>query len=63
MKIRIKTHNGELKDLTLDKSYEVANDFGDGDLGITDDDGFWFITRLDEPCSFLNDGTWEVVNE
>lgn len=56
MKIKIKTYNGELKDLTLDKSYEVSNDFGDGDLGITDD-GFWFITRLDEPCSFLNGGS------
>ena len=62
MKIRIKTHNGELNDLTLGKNYEVANDFGDGDLGITDD-GFWFITRLDEPCSFLNGGSWEVVSE
>lgn len=63
MKIRIKTYNGELNDLTVGKNYEVTNDFGDGDLGITDDDGFWFITRLDEPCDFLNGGAWEVCDE
>ena len=63
MKIRIKTYNGELNDLTVGKNYEVTNDFGDGDLGITDDDGIWLITRLDEPCEFLNGGSWEVVSD
>ena len=63
MKIRIKDYFGDLVDLTLGKSYEVTHDFGDGDLAVEDDDGFWVITRAYEPCSFLNGGSWEVVSE
>ena len=63
MKIKIKSFNGELVDLTENKEYEVTYNFMDGDLGLSDDEGFWFITRIDEPCSFLNGGSWEVVDE
>ena len=63
MKVKIKECFGELIDLTEGKLYEVTHSFSDGDLGIEDDDGFWFITRAYEPCSFLNGGSWEVVNE
>lgn len=62
-KIRIKSFNDDLVDLTEGKQYKVDNDFGDGDLGLFDDSGFWFITRIDEPCSFLNGGEWEVIVE
>ena len=63
MKIKIKNFNGELVDLTENKEYEVTHNFMDGDSGMNDDDGFWFITRIDEPCSFLNGGSWEIINE
>lgn len=63
MKIGIKSFNGDLVDLTEWKQYEVDKDFGDGDLGVFDDSGFWFITRIDEPCSLLNGGEWEVIVE
>ena len=63
MNLKIKSFNGELKDLSVDKIYTVDKDFGDGDIGIFDDTGFWFITRVDEPCSFLNGGEWELVND
>lgn len=63
MKLKIKSFNGELKDLSIDKIYAVDKDFGDGDIGVFDDTGFWFITRVGEPCSFLNGGEWELVNE
>ena len=64
MKVEIKSFNGNLPPyLTLGKHYKVDKDFGDGDLGLFDDSGFWFITRIDEPCSFLNGGEWEVVDE
>ena len=63
MKVKIKSFNGDLVDLTEGKQYNVDKDFGDGDLGIFDDSGFWFITRVDESCNFLNGGEWEVVDE
>ena len=61
MKLKIKSYNGVLKDFTLDKEYEITDDFKDGDYGIFDDSGFWFITRVDEPCDFLNGGFWEII--
>ena len=63
MKVKIKNYFGKLKDLTVDNIYEVTHNFSDGDIGIEDDEKFWFITRLNEPCAFLNGGSWEVVNE
>ena len=62
MKIRIKTHNGELPDyLTEGKFYEVKS------RGIL---GFWIVTdELEEiyvlldDCCFLNGGSWEIANE
>ena len=63
MKVKIKNYFGELNDLTVGKIYEVTHKFSDGDIGIKDDEGFWFITRLNEPCPFLNGGEWEVVDE
>ena len=41
MKIGIKSFNGDSVDLTKGKQYKVDKDFGDGDLGLFDDPGFW----------------------
>ena len=62
MKIRIKTHNGELPSyLTVGKVYEVKS------RGVL---GFWIsvdsledIYVLLNDCYFLNAGAWEVVDE
>ena len=60
MKIRIKTHNGELPSyLTTGKEYE-ATGHTEAIMKITADDGndVWVIMN----CSgFLNGGSWEVV--
>lgn len=61
MKLKIKSYKGNLVDLTVNKEYEVTHNFEDGDFGIEDDAGFWFITRVDSPCEFLNGGFWEIV--
>lgn len=63
MKVKIKSFNGILEDLTVGNIYEVTHNFGDGEIGIEDDEKFWFITRLNEPCTFLNGGEWEVCSE
>ena len=62
-KLRITSFSGNLVDLSETKDYPVDKDFGDGDYGIFDDSGFWFITRIDEPCSFLNGGFWELIGD
>lgn len=61
MKVKIKTHNGELSYLTPEKEYEV--------IGSTSD---CFVIEADVPgtalcnmenCPHLNGGSWEIVTE
>jgi len=63
MKIRIKTHNGELPSyLTVGKVYPLDTTNGLGSGNIYDDDGERIFVQIDE-CAFLNGGSWELVNE
>lgn len=63
MKIKIKSFNGELPSyLTEGKEYKVEKV---GFLGfwITVDNEIFEACVLLDDCSFLNGGSWEVVND
>ena len=60
MKIRIKTHNGELPSyLTTGKIYE-ATVYMDGFMDLVDDEGEEIACIINR-CPHLNGGSWEVV--
>lgn len=63
MKIKIKTHNGELPSyLTVGKVYETYSLNHDTLFGFITDDGRKMILVL-ENSSHLNGGDWEVVGD
>lgn len=60
MKVRIKSFNGELLDLTPNKEYVVENIIDNDLVLIVDDVGCEIAIRI--PCSaFLQLGSWEIV--
>ena len=62
MKIRIKTHNGELPSyLTVGKVYE-ASLFKEYCAVIEDDNGVDIFTYMNS-SKHLNGGSWEIINE
>ena len=62
MKIRIKTHNGELPSyLTVGKVYETSL-FKKYFAVIKDDNGVDIFTYMNS-SKHLNGGSWEIVNE
>ena len=66
MKIRIKTHNGELPSyLTAGKVYEVHQIIrGRVVSRIINDRGHRISIHLGENgCVYLNGGSWEIINE
>lgn len=64
MKVKIKEYFGELPDyLMLGKVYEVSLSEGFESLYDLEDDDGDTLNILLEGCSFLNEGSWEIVNE
>ena len=61
MKVKIKTHNGELLYLTTGKEYEVIRSSGDFFVIRTGKHGNIMCTFND--CYHLNGGSWEIVTE
>lgn len=58
MKVKVKSFNGELMDITVGKEYYFN---GSGNSGIIIDDiGFKIFIRL-SCCAHLNGGSWEIV--
>lgn len=63
MKVRIKSFNGELpKWLSLEKWYNVFRIESLTTVYIKDDYGFSILIQPNN-CSYLNGGSWEIVNE
>ena len=63
MKIRIKTHNGELPSyLTVGKVYDVIDCF-DNRMCTIQSDINSIIWASINCCTHLNGGSWEIVNE
>ena len=66
MKIRIKTHNGELPSyLTVGKVYDVVDGYVvSGDIFVRVDMGMCIPVNLTlDNCRHLNGGSWEVVSD
>ena len=61
MKVKIKSHNGELTYLTPEKEYEVIESNSDYFVIEADMYGNAFCNR--ENCPHLNGGSWEIVTE
>ena len=61
MKVKIKTHNGELLYLTTGKEYEVIGSTSDCFVIKTDKHGNALCRMSD--CPHLNGGSWEIVTE
>ena len=61
MKVKIKTYNGELTQLTPEKEY-TAEPHAEGFFTINADNGAEIICRFDK-CHHLNGGSWEIVTE
>lgn len=62
MKVKIKTYNGELPYLTLEKEYEVIKHTQLG-FYIKSDGCDSNIFCLFDDCDHLNGGSWEIVTE
>ena len=61
MKVKIKTHNGELSYLTPEKEYEVIGSTSDCFVIKADKHGNALCRMSD--CPHLNGGSWEIVTE
>lgn len=61
MKVKIKSYNGELPYLTLEKEYEVIE--ASGILFIISTDKHENIMCTFNDCYHLNGGSWEIVGE
>jgi hypothetical protein len=61
MKVKIKTHNGELSYLTPEKEYEVIES-NSGYFVIEADVPGTALCRMSD-CPHLNGGSWEIVTE
>ena len=61
MKVKIKSHNGELSYLTPEKECEVIRSSGDFFIVCADKHGNIICTFND--CPHLNGGSWEIVTE
>lgn len=61
MKVKIKTHNGELSYLTPEKEYEVIGSTSDCFVIKADKHGNALCNM--ENCPHLNGGSWEIVTE
>lgn len=61
MKVRIKSHNGELYYLTPEKEYDVI--VSSGDFFIIGADNHGNIMCMFNDCEHLNGGSWEIITE
>lgn len=61
MKVKIKTHNGELYYLTPGKEYEVIGSTSDCFVIKADNHGNALCNM--ENCPHLHGGSWEIVTE
>lgn len=61
MKVKIKSHSGELLYLTPEKEYEVISSSGDFFAIRADKHGNIMCTFYD--CHHLNGGSWEIATE
>ena len=61
MKVKIKSHNGELLYLTTGKEYEVISGSSGYFVIEADKHGNAFCKM--ENCPHLNGGSWEIVTE
>lgn len=61
MKVKIKSHNGELPYLTPEKEYEVTST-ADRFLTLNADNGAAIMCTFND-CHHLNGGSWEIVTE
>lgn len=62
MKVKIKSYNELPFYLSIDKIYDVIEEYGDELFSIQDDYGDVVVIYLNK-SSHLGDGTWEVVYE
>lgn len=65
MKVRIKSYNGELENLTLGKEYEITRFRADeaGFSGYIDNDVGNPAFIIQHHCVYLSDGEWELVED
>lgn len=61
MKVKIKSHNGELPYLTPEKEYEVIE--SSGDFFVISSDKHRNIICTFNDSAHLNGGSWEIVTE
>lgn len=60
MKVKIKSHNGDLPSyLTLEKEYEIWSDDGFCSIIFDDENNLCQISRTN--CNELNGGEWELI--